>query len=140
MKFSPMAKPTSTLQKVRLDKWLWAARFFKTRALAKTAIEGGKVHMNGQRTKPSKDLISGETLCIRQRWDEKTVTVIELSDQRRSAPEAEKLYNETPESMTLREKHTAERKATNDSMLPHDRRPTKKQRRQIHRFKEDNQS
>jgi ribosome-associated heat shock protein Hsp15 len=140
MKFSPMAKSTSTLQKVRLDKWLWAARFFKTRALAKTAIEGGKVRINGQRAKPSKDLILGETLCIRQRWDEKTVTVIMLSDQRRGAPEAEKLYNETSESMALREKHTAERKATNNSMSPHDRRPTKKQRRQIHRFKEDNQS
>ena len=140
MKFFPMAKSTSTLQKVRLDKWLWAARFFKTRALAKAAIEGGKVHINGQRAKPSKDLVSGETLCIRQRWDEKTVTVTELSDQRRGAPEAEKLYSETTESVALREKHTAERKAANDSMLPHDRRPTKKQRRQIHRFKEDNQA
>jgi len=135
-----MAKSTPTLQKVRLDKWLWAARFFKTRALAKAAIEGGKVHINSQRAKPSKDLISGETLCIRQRWDEKTVTVLEVSDQRRGAPEAEKLYKETLESIALREKHTAERKAANCSLLPHDKRPTKKQRRQIHRFKEDNQS
>jgi len=140
MKFSPMAKLIPPLQKVRLDKWLWAARFFKTRALAKTAIEGGKVHINGQRAKPSKDLITGETLCIRQGRDEKTVTVIQLSNQRRGAPEAEKLYNETSESIALREKHTAERKAANCSMLSHDRRPTKKQRRQIHRFKEDNQS
>ena len=130
---------TSPLQKVRIDKWLWAARFFKTRALAKTAIEGGKVHINGQRTKPSKDVIVGEILCIRQGWDEKTVIVDKLSDQRRGASEAQTLYSETTESIEQRKKHAAERKAANLAMSPHDRRPTKKQRRQIHRFKEENQ-
>lgn len=128
-----------TLQKVRLDKWLWAARFFKTRALAKAAIEGGKVRINDQRTKPSKEIILGETLCIRQGWDEKTVVVDNLSDQRRGAEEAETLYSETPNSIEQRKKHAAERKASNHAISTHDRRPTKKQRRQIHRFKEENQ-
>jgi ribosome-associated heat shock protein Hsp15 len=134
-----MAKPEVPLQKIRIDKWLWAARFFKTRALAKAAIEGGKVHINGQRTKPSKDVILGEILCIRQGWDEKTVIVDKLSDQRRGATEAETLYSETAESVEKRAKLSAERKAANCAVSTHDRRPTKKQRRQIHRFKEENQ-
>jgi ribosome-associated heat shock protein Hsp15 len=133
-----MAKSSAPLQKIRIDKWLWAARFFKTRALAKAAIEGGKVHINGQRTKPSKDIILGETLCIRQGWDEKTVIVDKLFDQRRGATEAETLYSETAESTEKRAKLLAERKAANCSASTHDRRPTKKQRRQIHRFKEEN--
>lgn len=134
-----MAKSATPLQKIRIDKWLWAARFFKTRALAKTAIEGGKIHINGQRTKPSKDVILGEILCIRQGWDEKTVIVDKLSDQRRGATEAETLYSETDESIEKRTKLSAERKAANSAISTHDRRPTKKQRRQIHRFKEENQ-
>ena len=83
-----MAKSAAPVQKIRIDKWLWAARFFKTRALAKAAIEGGKVHINGQRTKPSKDVILGEVLCIRQGWDEKTVIVDKLSDVRTQIDEA----------------------------------------------------
>lgn len=127
-----------TLQKVRLDKWLWAARFFKTRALAKAAIEGGKVHIDGQRAKPSKEITTGTTLCIRQGWDEKTVIVDNLSDQRRGATEASTLYHETADSILLREQRAAERKASNHAISFHDKRPTKKQRRQIHRFKEEN--
>jgi ribosome-associated heat shock protein Hsp15 len=134
-----MSKQKITLQKVRLDKWLWAARFFKTRALAKKAIEGGKVHIDGQRAKPSKDLILGAILQIRQGLYEKTVHVSDLSDQRRGATEAATLYSETQESITLREKHAAERKASNHAISFHDQRPNKKQRRQIHRFKEENQ-
>ncbi|PCJ93690.1 MAG: RNA-binding protein [Porticoccaceae bacterium] len=134
-----MPKPEITLQKVRLDKWLWAARFFKTRALAKKAIEGGKVHIDDQRAKPSKDLTPGAVLRIRQGLYEKTVHVNGLSNQRRGATEAATLYNETPESITLREQHAAERKASNHAASFHDQRPNKKQRRQIHRFKEENQ-
>ena len=134
-----MNNTTPPQQKVRIDKWLWAARFFKTRALAKAAIEGGKIHINGQRTKPSKEVALGEILCVRQGWDEKTVVVDKLSDQRRGATEAETLYTETPESIEQRQKYAAERKASNSSISSHDRRPTKKQRRQIHRFKEENQ-
>ena len=73
------------MEKVRIDKWLWAARFFRTRALAKKAIEGGKVRIGGQRTKPSKEVKVGEVLIIRQGWDEKEVVVDNLSDQRRGA-------------------------------------------------------
>jgi len=125
--------------KIRLDKWLWAARFFKTRALAKSAIEGGKVHIDGHRAKPSKEITTGMTIKIRVSWDEKTVMVVSLSDQRRNATEAAKLYCETQESITLREQRAAERKASNQSALYQDQRPNKKQRRKIHRFKEENQ-
>lgn len=124
---------------VRLDKWLWAARFFKTRALAKKAIEGGKVHVDGQRPKPAKLIATGVTLKIRQGHTEKTIEVIALSDQRKGAPEAAILYNETSESIALREKQATERRQSRDSMIFSQDRPTKKQRRQIHRFKEDNQ-
>ncbi|MDP6198653.1 MAG: ribosome-associated heat shock protein Hsp15 [Porticoccaceae bacterium] len=119
--------------KVRIDKWLWAARFFKTRALAKAAIENGKVQIDGQKSKPSRLLEAGVILTVRQGYDNKTIEVIGLSEQRRSATEAQKLYSETAESIELREKLAAERKAFNIS-TPVSARPNKKQRRQIHRF------
>ncbi|UTW45172.1 RNA-binding protein [bacterium SCSIO 12696] len=125
------------MDKVRIDKWLWAARFFKTRALAKAAIEGGKVHIDGQRTKPSKEITTGTTLQIRQGWDEKTVEVIALSDQRRGAPEASLLYRETDASITQREANAAQRKALKGGDAAPLKRPTKKQRRQIHGFWEN---
>src|SRR5690554_8115120 len=84
---------------IRLDKWLWAARFYKTRSLAKAAIEGGKVHYEGQRTKVSKLVEIGATLKVRQGFDEKVIIVKALSDQRRGAPEAQLLYEETPQSI-----------------------------------------
>lgn len=122
------------LAKVRIDKWLWAARFFKTRSLAKQAIDGGKVHVDGQRVKASKDLTVGATLKIRQGWDDKEIVVTALSDQRRGAPEAAKLYEETEASIARREDLAAQRKAMGAGIQT-DGRPTKKQRRQIHRFK-----
>jgi ribosome-associated heat shock protein Hsp15 len=125
------------MDKLRLDKWLWAARFFKTRSLAKQAIEGGKVQLGGQRVKVSKDICVGDHLRIRQGWDEKEVTVLALSDQRRGAPEASQLYEETTESIQRREEHAAARKAAGGMLHRPERRPTKKQRRQIHRFKQD---
>ena len=117
---------------IRLDKWLWAARFFKTRSLARTAIDGGKVHYNGQRTKPSKLVAVGATLIIRQGFEQKTITVHALSDQRRGAPQAQKLYQETPASKTERETLRQQRKFINASMPKG--RPNKKQRRQIIEF------
>src|SRR3546814_7076676 len=96
--------------KVRLDKWLWAARFFKTRALAKAAIEGGKVHCRGERCKPSKEPKVGDELLIRIGFDERTVVVRALSAVRRGAPEAQTLYEETPQSLAAREE--ADRKST----------------------------
>jgi ribosome-associated heat shock protein Hsp15 len=121
--------------KIRLDKWLWAARFFKTRNLAKQAIEGGKVHYDGQRCKVSKEIQTGAVLTIRQGWDSRDIQVIALSDKRRGAPEALLLYQETPESLVRRAKEAEIRKAQRVGMAP-DARPTKKQRRQIHQFKQ----
>lgn len=124
--------------KVRIDKWLWAARFFKTRNMAKEAIDGGKVHCDGQRVKPSKEAIVGLELTIRQHWDEKTVVIKALSDQRRGASEAALLYEETEASKALREKRAAERKAGLGSFIVSDHKPNKKERRHIHRFQRIN--
>ena len=123
------------MDKVRIDKWLWAARFFKTRNLAKQAIESGKVRCDGQRIKASKDLTIGLLLTIRTGWDEREIEVIALSDVRRGAPEAQTLYRETETSLQKREQRATEFKVFRQLDFP-SRRPTKKQRRQIHRFRE----
>lgn len=129
-----MQTKSETLTKVRIDKWLWAARFFKTRSLAKQALEGGKVHCDGQRAKASKEVTTGMTLKIRQGFDDKVVTIIALSEQRRGAPEAALLYEETEESQAMREQRAADRKAGLANYIISDHRPNKKERRQIHRF------
>lgn len=121
--------------RVRLDKWLWAARFFKTRSLAKQAIEAGHVRYDGERCKVAKDVMPGAVLRIRQGWDEREVTVLGLSAQRGAAPDARQLYAETQASLDRREREAAERRAA-ASLVSHER-PTKKQRRLIHRFKRD---
>ncbi|MEX2469917.1 MAG: ribosome-associated heat shock protein Hsp15 [Pseudohongiellaceae bacterium] len=121
--------------RVRLDKWLWAARFYKTRSLAKQAIEGGKVQCEGQRSKPGKEIEVGTTLTLRQGFDEKTLVVRALSEQRRGAPEAQKLYEETQESRTRREELAAQRKAQPTHWATPGK-PTKKQRRDLQRFKQ----
>lgn len=122
--------------KVRLDKWLWAARFFKTRALAKAAIEGGKVHCRGERCKPGKEPKIGEELVIRAGFDERTVVIQALSAVRRGAPEAQLLYAETAESLARRENAAAMRKAGSLGVET-DGKPTKKQRRALQRFRSD---
>lgn len=124
------------MDKVRIDKWLWAARFFKTRSLAKQAIESGKVKSLGQRLKPSREITLGTPLTLRIGWDEKEIEVLALSDQRRGAPQAELLYRETEDSIERRETRTAERKALNQFGDLPPKRPTKKQRRQIHQFRQ----
>ena len=126
------------MSKVRLDKWLWAARFFKTRAKAKQAIDGGKVHIDGVRGKASKELQLGDILVIRQGWDEKTVVVTGLSMQRRGAVEASLLYEESSDSIQRREESAAQRKTLAGSHVVSDNRPSKKQRRQIHQFRDQN--
>jgi len=131
--YSFKATEMQPMEKVRIDKWLWAARFFKTRSLAKAAIEGGKVHIDGHKSKASRQLELGTVLTIRQGFDTKTVEVIALSEQRRGAPEALLLYTETAESIAKRETQAAQRKALNQSQV-NDGKPNKKQRRQIHRF------
>jgi len=119
---------------VRLDKWLWAARFFKTRALAKKAIEGGKVHYNGDRAKTSKSVEVGALIRVPQGWDIWEVEVMALSDQRRGAPEARELYRETAESAERRAREAETRRLTNQAMQHPLKRPDKKQRRDIQRF------
>ena len=125
---------------VRLDKWLWAARFYKTRTLAKEMIDGGKVHYNGQRSKPNKIVEVGATLKIRQGSDEKEIVVLALSTQRRGAAEAQLLYRETEQSIANREKLAMTRKMNALSMPHPDRRPDKKERRDLLKFKHQNQA
>ena len=125
------------MTKVRLDKWLWAARFFKTRSLAKQAIEGGKVQCDGQRVKASKEIMTNTIVNIRQGWDTKEVVVTQLSDQRRGAPEAALLFEETPASIEQRKVSAEQRRVLQSaSGLQTEGRPNKKQRRQIHRFRD----
>ncbi|SER69440.1 heat shock protein Hsp15 [Vreelandella subterranea] len=122
---------------VRLDKWLWAARFFKTRALAKKAIEGGKVHYDGGRAKTSKNVELGALIKVPQGWDVYEVEVTALSDQRRGAPDARKLYAETPESVERRAREAEARRLNNEVMQHPIKRPDKKQRRDIQRFQRE---
>lgn len=129
-----MVQKSDEEDNVRLDKWLWAARFYKTRALAKAAIESGKVHCRGERCKPGKEPRVGDQFQIRTGFDERTVVVEALSVVRRGAPEAQTLYSETPESITKRENEAALRKAGNLGVTT-DGKPTKKQRRQLFDFR-----
>lgn len=121
-------------KKVRIDKWLWAARFFKTRSLAGEAVKGGKVSVNGNRAKPSREVEVGDTLILRQGADQKTVIVQDLSDKRGPATVAQLLYQETAESIENREKEKELRKLAAVQMPHGEGRPTKRSRRLIHRF------
>lgn len=121
---------------VRLDKWLWAARFYKTRAIAKQMIDGGKVFYNGQRSKSGKSVTIGDTIKLRQGFDEKEVTVIALADKRRDATFALTLYEETSTSVEIRAKTTLARQQGILLSPASDRKPDKKQRRQIRQLKE----
>ncbi len=125
----------TTAPQVRLDKWLWAARFFKTRALAKTAVEGGKVHYNKARAKPSRTVEMGASIRLQLGWDEKTIIIREIHDKRRGAPEAQQMYEETPESIEKRLQRAEQRKGMNLSAQSPDHRPNKKERRDIMRLK-----
>ncbi|MDG1134463.1 MAG: S4 domain-containing protein [Pseudomonadales bacterium] len=120
---------------IRIDRWLWAARFFKTRSLAKTAVEGGKVHVDGQRTKPAKELRLGQTLTIRKGLQEQTVVVEALSEQRGAATIAQTLYKETPESIELREISVSRRRMERAGLTVPSGRPNKKDRRALSQLK-----
>ena len=122
-----------TVGRVRLDKWLWAARFYKTRNLAKEAIESGHVKLGGERAKVARELAVGDRLTLRRGSEEIALQVLKLSDQRGGAPEAQALYAETPESLASRQEAALQRRA---SAVQHpDQRPDKQQRRRIVRFK-----
>lgn len=126
-------------ESVRLDKWLWAARFFKTRKLAADAVSGGKVHVNNNRVKPGKEIKTGATLSINKDSLEWVITVIALTHQRRGAKEAVLLYEETAESLAKRQQKMAQQREQRELMPfngPHQK-PNKKDRRLlIHRFKQ----
>ncbi|MDX3772717.1 ribosome-associated heat shock protein Hsp15 [Chromatiaceae bacterium AAb-1] len=122
---------STTTPSLRLDKWLWACRFYKTRSLAKDMIEGGKVHYNGQRCKASRLVDVGAIVRLTQGNDEKIVTVLGLSDKRLAAPLAQELYQETEESIQQRLAR-AELRKTNSLYAPHpETKPDKKMRRQL---------
>lgn len=120
---------------IRLDKWLWAARFYKTRAIARDMVQGGKVHYNGQRAKPSKVVELGAVLKLAQGVDEKTITVLKLFDKRKGAPIAQTMYQESDASIEQRAKNSIARK-NNSFFAPHpERKPDKKQRRELLKMK-----
>jgi len=119
------------VERVRIDKWLWAARFFKTRGEATEAVLGGHVHVGGERVKPAKEVRVGDTLQIRRgelRW---TVVVTGLAERRASATVAATLYEETPESLAAREQHRLERRLARPLGSDLGARPTKRARREI---------
>jgi len=120
-----------TDKKIRLDKWLWAARFYKTRSVARAMVQGGKVHYNGQRGKPCKLVELGALLSIRQGDQIKQVCVAILSDQRQGAAIAETLYRETLDSITKREQYQTLRKLSLQNAPHPERRPNKKERREL---------
>jgi len=122
-------------ERLRLDKWLWAARLFKTRAKAKEAITGGKVQTDGQRAKPAKEVSVGSMLRIRRGDDEMLLEVLTLSDQRRGAAEAAELYQETAASIAARTEAAAHRKAARDAIALPSSRPNRRDRRTLERIK-----
>ena len=119
---------------LRVDKWLWAARFFKTRSLASDAVSGGKVRINGATTKPARDIKVGDKLEIANSETRWVVTVQALSDKRGPAPEARLLYEETPESVAAREAERDARKFIQDPAADLHGRPTKRDRPQMDRY------
>ncbi len=121
----------SEKEKIRIDKWLWAARFFKTRALASKAVDGGKVHLNGHRVKSSRPIQIGDQLEVTRSQIKTIVEVIGLSDKRGPAKEAQLLYEETIESIQQRELNSQQRKILNASMPRSKGKPDKHQRKQI---------
>ncbi|WP_370262009.1 RNA-binding S4 domain-containing protein [Limnobacter sp.] len=121
--------------KVRIDKWLWAARFFKTRSLATEMVDGGKVKCNDERVKPAYGVQVGDVLTVPVGWDDMVLVVKALADKRGSATIAQGLYEETPESAAQRAQRAANRKLLKDPALEIKARPTKRDRRAMDDFK-----
>ena len=121
---------------VRIDKWLWVARFFKTRSVAQQAVEGGKVRVNGERVKPAKDVRVGDELAIQIGNTEWIIRVEQLSDKRGPATVARTLYAEDEASRVRREEQSALRKFAADPAQDIHDRPTKRERRQLDRWRD----
>lgn len=119
---------------VRIDKWLWAARFYKTRPQAAEAVSGGKVHLNGHRAKPAKAIQVGDELEITRGFDVFIIVVEGLNSRRRPAREAQQLYTETEQSISRREENAMQRKLVAQMHPAGERRPSKRDRRKIIRF------
>lgn len=120
---------------MRLDKWLWAARFYKTRSIATDAVDGGKVKVNGAAAKPAKEVKPGDRLQVRAGEQDWEIVVKGLNEQRRPAPEAQLLYEETPESQQRRAQAAELRRLAPTPDGDHRGRPTKRDRRQLSRFR-----
>ncbi|MEO3737829.1 ribosome-associated heat shock protein Hsp15 [Shewanella baltica] len=131
-----MTQGQSDKTDIRLDKWLWAARFYKTRAIAKEMINGGKVHYNGQRAKSSRNAEIGAVLKIRQGYDDKEIVIKKLSQLRQSGVIAQELYEETATSLAKRAINAEQRRLNMLNNPIPDQKPDKKQRRQLMRFKD----
>ncbi len=132
-----MPADRTPLERMRLDKWLWAARFFKTRSLATQAIDNGRVKLNGERVKPARDVKPGDRLELRIGEADWVLTVRALALQRGPAPVAQALYEEDAASRARREQQASDRRLTADLAAAGKGRPTKRDRRQIHRFTGD---
>ncbi len=124
------------LDRVRIDKWLWAARFFKTRSLATQAVEGGRIQLNGERCKPAKEVRTGDRLLVHIGEFEWELVILALSDKRGPAPAARSLYEESEESLSRRQAHMDERRMQLNPAATLKGRPTKRDRRRIRRFSE----
>lgn len=123
---------------VRIDRWLWAARFFKTRSLAKNAVEGGKVHIDGARVKPAKEVHVGQKVTISRGQFESTVVVAGLSQQRGPATIAQTLYEETQASIETRQALSARLRMERAGLKVPTHRPSKKERRDLRKLKDSN--
>jgi ribosome-associated heat shock protein Hsp15 len=126
----------SETPRVRLDRWLWAARFFKTRAAAKRALESGKIYWSGQRPKPSREVVVGAELTISRGEVEQTVVVTGLAERRGSADDAARLYAETEQSIARREAAAAQRRMLRNGLAPPPGRPDRRQRRTLKALKQ----
>lgn len=122
----------------RIDKWLWAARFFKTRGQAREAIRGGKVRLHGHRVKPGRQLALEDRLTLTRAEEEFVITVLDLDDHRLSAALAQRKYREDPESFERRAQASEHKRLEQQSRAERPRRPDKRQRRQIIQFNQKN--
>lgn len=121
-------------ESIRIDKWLWAARFFKTRSMATEAVSGGKVHLNGNRVKPGREVKAGDELIIHRDGYSYEITVLGINKQRRPAKEAQLLYEEREQSIARRQEQSENQRIVNSGQPFSDRRPNKRERRHIVKF------